>query len=165
MISGLPIFSTAPLLNLTPSFLPARSVSDKDHDLDPRFRDTVLWCARGTSTYVIIELIRNLQPNDILSVLANALFDIQDHIAQHGDGLLQHGIFMFNLLAAENVDCHFYAANTNNHQLTWGVVGSAVQALSNYMLTESNAGVATFTIFDGGTEVGFGSIDVVPAKK
>lgn len=114
---------------------------------------------------MIIDLVSNLQAQGILAVLANALFGVQDHIAQHGDGLLQHGIFMFDLLAAENIDCHFYAANGNNHQLTWGVVGAAIQALSNYMLTEANAGVATFTIFDAGTEVGFGSVDVVPAKK
>ena len=106
-----------------------------------------------------------MQPSGILSVLANAYFGVQDHIAQHGDGLLEHGIFMFDLLASENIDCHFYAANANNHQLTWGVVGAAIHALSNYMLTENNAGTATFTIFDGNTEVGFGSVDVLPAKK
>ena len=94
-------------------------------------------------------------------MLANALLEVQDHIAAYGDGLLEHGIFMFDLLAAENVDCHFYAANSNNHQLNWGVVRAAIQALTSYMLVENNAGSATFTIFDGGNEVGFGSIDVV----
>lgn len=90
---------------------------------------------------------------------------MQDHIARHGDGLLEHGVFMFDLLAAENIDCHFYAANANNHQLTWGVVSAAIQAISNYMIVENNAGIATFQIFDGGTEVGFGSVDVVSAKR
>lgn len=45
--------------------------------------------------------------------------------------------------------------NTNNHQQTYGVVGAAVSALMDFM-RERGAGEASFSIFDGGREVGAG---------
>lgn len=47
--------------------------------------------------------------------------------------------------------------NAANHQITWGVLGSALVALSDYMST-FGYGAAAFTVFDGGSQVGEGTI-------
>ena len=43
--------------------------------------------------------------------------------------------------------------NTGNHQLTWGVMGAAVEALTNFMVLYG-FGPAVFLIYDGGNLVG-----------
>lgn len=49
-----------------------------------------------------------------------------------------------------------HAWNENNHQMTWGVLGSAIQAVQDCMLNIEEWGTATFSIWDGQNEVGFG---------
>ncbi|KAI4125041.1 MAG: hypothetical protein LQ347_005505, partial [Umbilicaria vellea] len=46
------------------------------------------------------------------------------------------------------------ALNANNHQMTWGVLGAAIQALLNLMWTQNWWGAATSTVFDGENQVG-----------
>lgn len=49
--------------------------------------------------------------------------------------------------------------NTNNHQLTWGVLGAAIDALRDYMSQAvTGPGESWFSIFDGQNEVGMGTI-------
>lgn len=45
--------------------------------------------------------------------------------------------------------------NANNHQVTWGVMGAAVQAMLSFMLAYG-FGQAGFRIYDGGVVVGNG---------
>lgn len=49
-----------------------------------------------------------------------------------------------------------HAWNENNHQMSWGVLGAAIQAVQDCMLNIEEWGTATFSIWDGETEVGFG---------
>ena len=49
--------------------------------------------------------------------------------------------------------------NSNNHQLTWGVLGAAVTALENHM-SQYSYEAPSFTIIDGMVEVGKGVIGV-----
>lgn len=49
-------------------------------------------------------------------------------------------------------------ANANNHQLTWGVMGAALTALYDEMERLVIGSVGLFTIVDGDTEVGTGTI-------
>ena len=46
------------------------------------------------------------------------------------------------------------ALNANNHQLTWGVLGAAIQALLNLMANQEWWGAAMATVWDGENEVG-----------
>ncbi|KAA6406659.1 MAG: hypothetical protein FRX48_09591 [Lasallia pustulata] len=56
-----------------------------------------------------------------------------------------------------------YLVNSNNHQQSWGVVGAALAALRNFLVSldtinpGGNGGVQ-FTVFDGANEVGQGTI-------
>lgn len=49
------------------------------------------------------------------------------------------------------------AYNSNQHQTTWGVMGSAIVALRDYM-SKNGWGGATFHIYDGANEVGAGAL-------
>ena len=52
-------------------------------------------------------------------------------------------------------------ANTNNHQLTWGVLGAAIDALGEYMhQAVTGPGEGWFSVFDGQNEVGMGTISL-----
>ena len=49
--------------------------------------------------------------------------------------------------------------NADNHQLSWGVVGAAVEAVADYMYSEGGeVGVASFEIYEGRYQVGTGTI-------
>lgn len=109
---------------------------------------------------MVIDLVYNVAQTGIMYLLKNAAEDIQARIARNGDGLVSGGIYMFDW-KMEKYDCQLYCANSNNHQQTWGVLNAAIGAVWGYMLDKNNIGTARFTIFDGGNEVGRGSIDVM----
>lgn len=48
--------------------------------------------------------------------------------------------------------------NANNHQMTWPILSSAIWAVVDYMYKKDNFGTVVFDIFDGGNQVGQGSI-------
>lgn len=54
--------------------------------------------------------------------------------------------------------------DANNHQLTWGVLGSALIAIESYMQMIRAAGAQPgslkFDVFDGKNQVGIGTFDV-----
>lgn len=80
--------------------------------------------------------------------------DIVGHMFVDGDHeLVAHGAFTF----AGAQGLLFTAANANNHQLTYGVLAEAVEALTSYM-RGAGFGRALFTIFDGANAVGSGRI-------
>ena len=49
-------------------------------------------------------------------------------------------------------------ANANNHQTTWGVLGAAMSALSNFVKEHGGFDRADFVIFDGENKVAMGEI-------
>ena len=73
-----------------------------------------------------------------------------------GDGAVAKGAFQYGIS-----DAQVYAANSNNHQVTLGVLGAALQALSDYFTCLQNsykipAGMVQFTVVDGDNEVARG---------
>lgn len=51
------------------------------------------------------------------------------------------------------------AEDANHHQLTWGVLGAALQAIKEYMSQSGTSfGTAYFSIYDGDNQTGKGSI-------
>lgn len=72
----------------------------------------------------------------------------------YGDGLIPGGVFKW---AGEH-GTGLTMTNANNHQLTWGVMGAALTALYDEMERLVIGSVGLFTIVDGDTEVGTGTI-------
>ena len=98
-------------------------------------------------------------PPAVLSLVQNAVVNIQTHIAQAGNDLIPGGIYTFDSRTGR-ADCEGYTTDSHNHRQTWGVVGAALLAVADYMLSNNNMGKAEFTIYDGGTEVGQETVDV-----
>lgn len=71
----------------------------------------------------------------------------------HGDGDLPSGEAKW----VGNNGMALRVTNANNHQLTWGVLGGALQAVTSIM-GDGPYGRASFVIFDGPNEVGKGVI-------
>lgn len=48
--------------------------------------------------------------------------------------------------------------NANNHQMTWGVFSSAMEALDDFIRENGGFASATFDVYDGQNQVGTGKI-------
>lgn len=114
-------------------------------------------------------------------LLTTGFNSIISHILDYGDGLLNGGYFSWTESNAAAVaasggteaaagsssggdggvppmnELAVHIWNADNHQLTYGVLGAAISALSEYMQSYG-WGAATFQIWDGPNEVGFGMI-------
>ena len=90
----------------------------------------------------------------MLDTLAEAYLIVEEHIQNLGDGVMTAGVFN-NWLSDEGL--RVTVANANNHQVTWGVLESAFEALGDYM-EQYGYGSVIFGIFDGTNQVGQGSI-------
>lgn len=77
------------------------------------------------------------------------------HLRESGDGLVPGGLFRLNdgVTGAE-IRC----MNSNNHQITWRVLGAALYALEDFMNEHQIWSGAIFDIYDGENRVGVGSI-------
>ena len=115
--------------------------------------NTVLWCAPNSQTYVILTMGGAIPGNQVRTMLSVAMVYVQQAILQLGDGVIQAGGVNYNGPSSMN----FQTWNTNNHQQTYGVLGAAIAALSDYM-NRYGYGAATFSIHDGNNEVGSGLI-------
>lgn len=78
---------------------------------------------------------------------------VLDYMQLLGDGVIPDG--MVKWVGDENL--LLSVKNAANHQVTWGVLGAALMALSDYM-SEFGYGAASFGIFDGASQVGQGTI-------
>lgn len=74
-------------------------------------------------------------------------------IRQFGDQAIAGGTFLW---LGEN-GYQLRVNNANNHQTTYGVLGAAVAALSDYM-SQHGCATGTFSIHDGLNQVGEGTI-------
>lgn len=94
-------------------------------------------------------------------MLAAALSRIANQLAHHGDGLIPLGVF---IQGDRSGHAELYVANSNNHQQTWAVTGTALLALQTFLthldtIAGGFVGGVTFTVFDGTNEVSQGSIE------
>lgn len=90
----------------------------------------------------------------VLALLTGCMNIISYEIEQHHDGPIDGGYFE---RVSEKSGLLFHAWGTNNHQITYGVLGAAVNGLAEYM-HRSGWGVCAFSIFDGPTHVGAGQV-------
>lgn len=91
----------------------------------------------------------------VLSPHDDAYSTILGHKAIWGDGVVAGGQFQW--AGVEKLILR--VMNTNNHQLTWGVLGAAIDALAESMNPAvTGPGESWFSIFDGENKVGMGRI-------
>lgn len=137
------------------SFLGRRDPSTtlSSASLSPR-SNNIVWCAPGSNTYVMLDMIRSLPSSGVIDLLDEVQNALHDHIRKLGDGVLTGGMFQW----ATNTGYVLQAWSSNNHQTTWGVLGAAVTALFNYMTAGNIYGAVGFRIYDGLNEVGGGQI-------
>ena len=97
----------------------------------------------------------------VSNLLAAALAEITSNLKQlAADGPISGGIF------TQVVDgVAMWVRNSNNHQLTWGVLGNALAALGDFFEEEGGGGAVEFAVWDGGNEVATGRIGVVRVVK
>lgn len=94
-------------------------------------------------------------------MLNNAFNSIYAHLMTDGDGLVAGGYWHFvQQITTYNVGV--VVMNANNHQITWGVMGAAMQGLSGYMRTGQMYGAATFDVWDGVNQVATGVVMLLP---
>lgn len=118
------------------------------------------WCLRHTSTAIFIQYYdtQTWTPYDaprVLTFLSEVLNEVRQHLSTNTDGPIPNG-----RVFAENYMINWSVVNDNNHQVTWGVMGSVVETLTNFMVLYG-FGTADFTIMDGPNVVGHGSLKPV----
>lgn len=134
------------------SNLNARSSSS--NKLTPRrSTNTILWCAKASSTYIILTPGDAIAGHIVSDILSDAFGALTRHLDSLGDGPIPGGSLIWKSIYGISL----VATNSNNHQQTYGVLAAALSALTDYMSTKF-FGTATFWIFDGTNEVGKGAI-------
>ena len=135
-----------------------RSVVPSDvlplHSLSSRAFDTV-WCISGTQTYLHVRITTVLASNSVIPVLSDAYNSVYAHLHASGNGLVAGGAFKYTV---DRMVVDIW--NANNHQCTWGVLGSALWGLRTYMQTIGIWGSAVFQVFDGSNLVGSGMLSL-----
>lgn len=90
-----------------------------------------------------------------LALLDNAYNTVYGHLVTVGDGLIPHGLW-----ATTTPMLSLAVVNADNHQITWGVLASAVWGLRDFMTRSNIYACAYISIFDGVHLVGTGRIDL-----
>ena len=117
------------------------------------------FCATNSRTYVLATLLEplagaaSIAVSDLLIEAANFL---NNHIVTASDGNIAGG--RFDWPGSESLVLS--AWNANNHQLTYGVLSAALQALQEWTWGEG-FGTLAFDIYDGQNQVGQGKLEVV----
>ncbi|KAA6412510.1 MAG: hypothetical protein FRX48_03501 [Lasallia pustulata] len=110
-----------------------------------------------TKTYLLILLQTRMPVGAILQFLNDAYNVLTSHIRAAGDGVIAAGRWDLEVNGIG-----LSTVNTNNHQQTYGVLGAAVEGLSRFFYENQERGAGVyFYIFDGGVEVGQGSLGPV----
>lgn len=123
--------------------------------LDRRDNRPIRWCSPHSETYVVLVTTEGSPPNDVSLVLISGRDSLRRRIQTRGDGLIPDGSYLWG--RRDNTGVLFRAYNANNHQLTYGVVCAALEALLDYMRQAGFSG-ARFDIYDGQNKVGEGVI-------
>ncbi|KAA6408378.1 MAG: hypothetical protein FRX48_08120 [Lasallia pustulata] len=136
--------------------------------LPPR-RDasTILWCTPGSSTHVRLRMLApalnfpgNPAPaNGAVAGILTTAYAIASIQAGVHDGVVpvsQAVDGAWQWVAHHGMTLRTW--NTNNHQMTYGVLGAAFLALCQYMQL-AGFGTVRFTVWDGVNQVGAGALE------
>lgn len=145
------------------ALVPRSSLPDVTLFLPDHRRATgeILWCAPGTSTYIVATL-RSFYGDAgmIMGLLQSSFGIIESMIDLRGDGPVETGHFTCNNFAP-GIYLQLAVQNANNHQITYGVLKASIDALHDYMWEFGYGLVTAMTIYDGPNEVGTGTLRVV----
>ena len=112
------------------------------------------WCAPDSAVYVVFKGVSAIAQSVVLDSIAEVYEIILEHLETHGDGVMPAGTFE-RFPSDEGLEITI--TNANNHQVTWGVLQSALEALGDWM-DQFGYGSVVFQIYDGPNQVGRGSI-------
>ncbi|KAA6411407.1 MAG: hypothetical protein FRX48_04687 [Lasallia pustulata] len=157
-----PISPRSPVLSTTPQTEASTEPTAHTNNPDPAAgpsppllspRSDTVWGVPGTQTSLSLHFTATVIPPAILPVLNDAYNSVYAHLHTAGDGLLPGGNFDFadHLMVVK-------VWNSNNHQITWGVLGSALWGLRDFMQEKGVWGVVVFQVLDGSSWVGSGMV-------
>ncbi len=116
------------------------------------------WCAAESATYIVVSLAYSLPGAGLPHLLEEVSHAIIAHITDaHQDGPIPTGQFSYMIPQRGGATVAMHVWNMNNHQVTWGVLNKALEALADYFKC-TEWGAATFGIWDGVNEVGMGVV-------
>lgn len=112
-----------------------------------------IWCVHGTKTYVTMKMAQTLASEAALALVNDAYNSVYAHLMTAGDGLLPKGKWSYKdpLLLLS-------VMNSNNHQMTWGVLASAIWGMKDFMTAENIYACNHFWVYDGINLIGMGRI-------
>ena len=102
---------------------------------------------------MVLHITKSIPGVVMQSMLNLASKYVLDYMQLLGDGVIPGGMVKW---VGED-DLLLFVKNAANHQVTWGVLGAALMALSDYM-SKFGYGLVSFAIFDGDSQVGQGTI-------
>ncbi|MCJ1302716.1 hypothetical protein MMC08_005520 [Hypocenomyce scalaris] len=125
----------------------------------------ITWCAPNSQTYIVIRLGALVAGTAVQTLLAFALADVglavnngRTPSSSGTAGLIPHGSYSASVgYVQTGGSVELTVWNANNHQITWGVLSAAVEAMEAFMI-QYGFGEATFSIYDGANEVGEGDV-------
>lgn len=124
--------------------------------LNRRESQPIIWCAPNSETYVVLVTLEGPPPDAVNLILISGRNSLRRQILTQGDGPILNGRYVWG--RRDNTGVLFRAWNANNHQLTYGVVCEALNALLDYM-GQHGYSAARFDIYDGQNEVGEGMVN------
>ncbi|MCJ1300797.1 ER membrane complex subunit 3 [Hypocenomyce scalaris] len=172
--SGKPIFGNS--ANITPTLTAASQMAQQMSQMNPQASGAGMFqpgqdphkmfqseaenleagCAPGSTTWIILNLMPTSRPGaSIQEMLFAAYNSVVAHISTSGDGLVPAGMFHVSN-GATGMD--LLCLNADNHQITWGMLGAALNALQDFMNSYQIWSAATFAIYDGENQVSVGSL-------
>lgn len=119
------------------------------------------WCAPRSATYIIVTFAYALPGAGLPQLLEQVSHAVMGHIQTAPDGPIPTGEFSYLIPQWGGATVAMHVWNVNNHQITWGVLSSAVEALAEYFRSTEWA-AATFAIWDGVNKVGLGVVGLQP---
>lgn len=118
------------------------------------------WCDRHSATYIIVSIAYSLPGGGLGSLLEAVSMACVGHVQQSADGPIPTGELSY-LIPQRGATVAMHAWSTNNHQLTYGVLGAAIRTLKEYF-DSTEWGAATMQIWDGVNEVGMAVVGLQP---
>lgn len=116
----------------------------------------MVWCGFGSRTYISVDYISDIHDqswNGVDDFLDSIGAVVKELIRTRGDIVIPGGMATYQAPGMTMI-----SKNANNHQQTWGVLGAAISALSEYMLAQKGRGYSpssvAFLIYDGPNQVG-----------
>lgn len=153
------IYSFLEIQSLVALKTPCSALQVREHNFPYSFQ----WKAPGSQTYIRATLVSFVgNPSTLTNMIGEAYQNVLATIRTRGDGDIVNGVYRWTNNPDGPQGLQIWASNTNNHQLTYGVLGAALSALNEYM-NLFGPGLAThLQVYDGVNQVGHGQQDIIP---